>query len=181
MKYVKIQADIDFIKHCKSENIIPTFGKLNAPLKHSNHKLKSRIAKIVMETELQNKNRQKKQLKKDIKSIGAELKSVIAKILYTSLIYYINIAVSRRRVAGAVRHKKKIEKFRGRPHKQEQPYTEMNFHKHIVHNCSTYSLSNEQYITLSYGSDTHIPSITTANMIYIEFEVLLLMFIEGHW
>ena len=178
---MKVQADIEFIKHCKSENIIPTFAKLNVSLKHSNHKLKSRIAKIVMETELQNKNRQKKQLKKDIKPIGAELKSVIAVILYTSLICQISIAVSSRRVAIAVRHKKTIEKFRGKPHKQEQPYAEMNFHKHIVHNYSTYSLSNEQYIALSYGSDTHIPSITNANMIYIEFEVLLLMFIEGHW
>ena len=28
-KYVKAQADIEFIKHCKSENIIPTFAKVN--------------------------------------------------------------------------------------------------------------------------------------------------------
>ena len=28
-KYVKIKADNQFIKHCKSENIIPTFGKVN--------------------------------------------------------------------------------------------------------------------------------------------------------
>ena len=26
-KYVKGQADIEFIRHCKSENIIPTFAK----------------------------------------------------------------------------------------------------------------------------------------------------------
>ena len=178
---MKVQPHIEFIKHCKSENIIPTLVEVNLSLKHNNHKLKSCITKIVMETELNNKNCQKKQFKKDIKPVGAELKSVIAVILYTSLVCQINIPVSSRRVAIAVRHKKKIEKFRGRPHKQEQPYTEMNFYKHIVHNCSTYSLSNEQYITLSYGSDTHIPSITNANMIYIEFEVLLLMFIEGHW
>ena len=124
-----------------------------------------------METEFKNKNRQKKQLKKDIKPVGAELKSVIAVILYTSLICQINIPVSSRRVAIAVRHKKKIEKFRGRPHKQEQPYAEMNFQKHIVQNCSTYSLSNEQYIALSYGSDTHIPLRTNATMIYAEFGV----------
>ena len=47
----------------------------------------------------------------------------------------------------------------------------MKFNKHIVHNYSTYSLSNEQYIALSYGLDTHIPSRTNANMIYNEFEV----------
>ena len=60
---MKAQADIEFIKHCKSENI-PTFAKVNVSLKHSNHKLKSRIAKIVMEAELQNKHCEKKKLKK---------------------------------------------------------------------------------------------------------------------
>ena len=47
----------------------------------------------------------------------------------------------------------------------------MKFNKHIIHNYSTYSLSNEQYIALSYGLDTHIPSRTHASTIYNEFEV----------
>ena len=168
---MKAQADIEFIKHCKSENIIPTFAKVNVSLKHSNHKLKLRIAKIVMEAELQNKHRQKKKLKKEIKQIGVELNSVLGIILYSSLIYQINRAVSSRRVAKSVRHKTKIEKFRGRQHKQEQPYAEMKFNKHILHNYSTYSLSNEQYIVLSYSLDTHISSRTNANIIYTEFGV----------
>ena len=50
----------------------------------------------------------------------------------------------------------------------------MKFNKHIAHNYSTYFLSNEQYIALSYGLDTHIPSRTNANMIYTEFEVFYL-------
>ena len=110
-KYVKVQAHIKFIKHCKSENIIPTFAKVNVSLKHSNHKLKSRIAKIVMEAELQNKHCEKKKLKKEIKQIGVELNRMLGIILYSSLIYQINIAVSSRRVAISVHHKKKIEKF----------------------------------------------------------------------
>ena len=47
----------------------------------------------------------------------------------------------------------------------------MKSDKHLVHNCSTHSLSNEQYILLSYCLDAHIPSRTNANMIYIELEV----------
>ena len=50
-------------------------------------------------------------------------------------------------------------------------YAEMKSDKHVVHNGSTYSLSNEQYIVLSYGLDAHIPSRTNANMIYTELEV----------
>ena len=171
-KYVKAQADVKFIKPCTSENIVPTFAKVNLSLKHSNHKLKSSIAKIVMEAELQNKHREKKKLQKEIKQIGVEVNSVLGIILYSSLIYQINGAVSSRRVAISVRHKNKIENFRGRQQKQEQPYAEMKINKHIIHKYSTYSLSNEQYIALSYGLDTHIPSRTNANMVYTEFEVL---------
>ena len=36
--------------------------------------------------------------------------------------------------------------------------------KNIVYNYSTYSLSGEQYIALSYGLDTNISSGTNANI-----------------
>ena len=44
-----------FIKSCKTENIIPTFAKVRLSLKHSNYKLKSHIARLVMETEIKKK------------------------------------------------------------------------------------------------------------------------------
>ena len=59
-------------------------------------------------SELQNKLREKKQLKKEIKQIGVEVNRVLGIMLYSSLIYQINIAVSSRRVAISVRRKKKI-------------------------------------------------------------------------
>ena len=55
----------------------------------------------------------------------------------------------------------------------------MKFDKHIVHSYSTYSLSNEQYILLSYGLDTHIPSKANTNMIYTEFEVFYQGLLKG--
>ena len=59
-KYVKVAADIRFIKSCRNENIIPTFAKVNLSLKHGTDKLQLRIARIVMETELQNKYQEKR-------------------------------------------------------------------------------------------------------------------------
>ena len=70
----------------KSENIVPTFAKVKVFLEYRNHKLKTRIAKIVTDAELQNKHREKIQLKKLIKQIGVELISVLGIILYSSLI-----------------------------------------------------------------------------------------------
>ena len=53
----------------------------------SNHKLKSRIAKTVVEAEFENKHREKKQSKNGIKQIGLEFNNVLVEILYSSLIY----------------------------------------------------------------------------------------------
>ena len=58
-KYVKVAADIEFIKSCKNENIIPTFAKVNLSLKHGNYKLQLRIARVVMKSKLQNKHCEK--------------------------------------------------------------------------------------------------------------------------
>ena len=68
-KYVKVVDDIRFIKSCKNENIIPAFAKVNLSVKHGNYKLQLRTTRIVMETELQNKHREKSKLKKEIKNI----------------------------------------------------------------------------------------------------------------
>ena len=64
---MKVQVDIKFIKLCKQENLIPTFANIELSLKLSNGKLKKCIARIVMETEIQNKHREKKSFKKEIR------------------------------------------------------------------------------------------------------------------
>ena len=169
-KYVKVVADIKFIKSCKNENIIPTFAKVNLSLKHGNYKLQLRIARIAMETELQNKHREKSKLQKEIKNIGLQLKSELGLILYNTLIHQINKAIGSRRIAISSHHKKKLEKFQGRQHKPKQQ-NEGKIKRQIIHNFSSYVLSHEEYIALSYGLDTHIPSNTNTNKIYTEFKV----------
>ena len=75
-KYKKIQEDITFIKKYKVENIMPTFAKVKLLIKSGNTKLHKRIARIVMETESQNKHQQKKKIKKEISSINFQLKKI---------------------------------------------------------------------------------------------------------
>ena len=55
-----------FIKLCKKEQLIPTFAKVNVSIRNGTCKLKRKIAHLVMETELQNKHREKRKLRKDI-------------------------------------------------------------------------------------------------------------------
>ena len=72
------------IKKQRTQALKKKYAKLELIL---NYKLKSRIAKTVMEAEFENKHREKKQSKKDIKQIGLEFNNVLGEILYSSLIY----------------------------------------------------------------------------------------------
>ena len=65
-KFKKLVADIAFIKLCKKEQLIPTFAKVNVSIRNGTCKLKRKIAHLVMVTELQNKHREKRKLRKDI-------------------------------------------------------------------------------------------------------------------
>lgn len=82
---MKALADIKFIKSCKTENVIPTFAKRKLLLKHSSYKLKLQIARLVMETEMQNKHLEKKKLKKDMNHIGIQIKHSPGLILCNTL------------------------------------------------------------------------------------------------
>ena len=68
-RLTKTEADIHFIKTYKRENIIPTFAKVNLSRKHGKKKLHSKIARLVMETELQAKHQTKKKMKRGIKRL----------------------------------------------------------------------------------------------------------------
>ena len=74
-KFEKSVAEIAFTKLCKKEQLIPTFAKVNVSIR--NGKLKRKIAHLVMETELQNKHREKRKLRKDIRSINVLLSTSI--------------------------------------------------------------------------------------------------------
>ena len=106
---MKVQSDEEFIKSCKKENLIPTCAEVNLSIKNANQKLKLRIARIVMQTEMENKYHQKK-LEKDIDLIRNQLKIGLGILLYNALLHKVNIAV-RRRLYNALLHQKKIINF----------------------------------------------------------------------
>ena len=53
---MKLKADIIYIKSCKKEELIPDFAKVNLALKSGGFKIKKKIAKLVMEAEIQDKH-----------------------------------------------------------------------------------------------------------------------------
>ena len=111
---MKVQTDIKFIKVCKQKNLIPTFENVKLSLKHNNNKLKKRIAGIVMVTEIQNKHREKKSLKKEIRQKCILLKSTLGVVVFNALLHHINNVIKRKHTAILLRHHQKLEKFRFR-------------------------------------------------------------------
>ena len=57
-KLTKLKMDIVYIKSCKKEDLTPTFAKVNLSIKIGGYKLKKKVAKLVIDTELQDKHYQ---------------------------------------------------------------------------------------------------------------------------
>ena len=168
-KYMKVQSDIKFIKSCKKENLIPTFAKVNLSIKNANRKLKLRKARIVMESEMENKHHGKKKLKKDIVLISNQLKIGLVVLLYNALLHQVNIAVRSRCKVISIRHQKKIInliKNRKNNYENNKP----SLMKHMVHKFSLYALTEEEMTALAYGLDHHIPTNVNKNALFTEFE-----------
>ena len=111
-KYMKLNADIKFIKSCKKENLIPTFAKVNVSIKSGSYKLKRQIARLIMNAELQNKHIQKRKLKKEIKKICTELKRTVSLIILNTCFHQINIALKSKLKEITKRHVTKLINLR---------------------------------------------------------------------
>ena len=86
-----------------------------------------------MESEMGNKYREKKKLKKEIIAIGNQLKGVLSLFLYNALVHKNELAVKSRFKSISLRHQKKLLKFRKA---QTAKNCDINprLMKHIVHN-----------------------------------------------
>ena len=103
-RFMKTEADIHFIKTCERGNIIPTFAKVKLSIKHGNKKLHSKIARLVMETELQAKHQTKKKIEREIKRLTFKLKKTVHTIIFSAVIHKLNIITKSRSKVVKKRH-----------------------------------------------------------------------------
>ena len=116
-KWMKVDQGIKFIKFCKKEHLVPPFAKVNLSIKPGSYKLKCKISKLIMQTELENKHHEKRKLRKEISSTGMKLKSTLGLILFNALLHQLNIAIKSRQKSVIYRHQKKLFTFQTK-HKQ---------------------------------------------------------------
>ena len=96
--FMKVETDIRFFKSCKKDNLIPIFAKVKFAKKSGNWKLYLSIARIIMQTLMQNKHQEKKRLKK-------------LSYQHSALIHEIHHVIKSRYKAINSRHEKKFQKF----------------------------------------------------------------------
>ena len=90
-----------------------------------------------MQSEMQAKHQEKKKLKQKIKALSTQLKNALPRLVYTTLLHRINIAVKSRIKSIAKRHEKKLSKFR--KHQQKSDIKcRIEVSKNAVHNFSSY-------------------------------------------
>ena len=85
------------------------------------------------------------------------------------LLHQINIAVKSRLKAISKRHAKKLTKFNNRQNKTEGQEPKQ-IPKNVVHNFSSYALSNNELVALSYALDRQIPIRNNWSNITTKFE-----------
>ena len=115
-KYRKVVANINYIKTCKKERLIPTFAKVNISIKNATNKLRRKISSLFMNTELENKNSENRKLKKEIKKICIELKRNSNLIILNTALHQIRVTVKSRLKNISKRHENELFNLR----KQQQ-------------------------------------------------------------
>ena len=132
-----------------------------------------KIARTVMETEMQNKHNQKKKIKKQIRDIKFQWKSSLTLILYNTLLQRINVAVKSRVKVIMTRHLNKLSKLRNRRSTYISNSNHRPFITNTVSNLPCYILKEVEYNALDFEVDHHIPTRTNKNIIDTEFELYL--------
>ena len=122
-----------------------------------------------MENELQCKHKGKKKVKTEKLQLDKRLRLCLNIVVYHTSLHQINIVVKSRLKAIGKRHAKKLPKFNNRQNKTERQEPKP-IPKNVAHNFSSYTLSNDELVALSYGLDHQIPIRNNRSNITTEFE-----------
>ena len=154
-KLSKSKCDIDFLLTCKRNNLIPTFARTKLAVK-VNFKLRNKMSRQIIEAELKNKHRKKNILLNKIKKRQEELKSRVGYVTYVVFYHNINKVISKKRTDWMKTHHKKIEALERTRNKINNIRNRSA--ENIIHNVSSYVLSEERKRALSFSLDENIPT-----------------------
>ena len=87
---------------------MPTLANVKLVTKSGNKKLNLRLSRIIMEAELQQKHREKRKVKKEIRSLDISFRTSLDVIFYNCIVHQINIATKSKFKVVSKRDVKKV-------------------------------------------------------------------------
>ena len=132
-EYFKISKDINFIKTCKKD--LPIFAKVKQAIKSGNKKIQQKIARIIMSTELQQKDHEKRKLKREIIQLSMKLKPQVGFVLFNGIICSLDKSIKQNSITvlKVMRNLVKLQKDKVLTFSENTKYI-----CHIVHSFSSY-------------------------------------------
>ena len=168
IKYEKVCCDLNFLLACKKEKLIPAFTKPKLNIETS-LKTKRGIAKLLVKTELKNKHRIKNELKVELQDSSKMLRTYMSFLFYYALLYKVRIIVADKKKTWSVRHEKKLNNLRC-VHLNITECVNLNISvPNVIHNFSTYMLSDNEMKLLSYSLEHYIPNKENGKKVQVEF------------
>ena len=151
----------------QKKNLIPTFARTKLAVKIS-FQLRNKISRQILDAELKNKHRKKKILLNKIKKRQEEFKSRVGYVTCVVFYHNINKVISKKRTDWMKKHHKKIENLKRTQNKINNIRNRSA--ENIIHNFSTFALSEEQKRALSFSLNENIPTKLNENKIQTKFE-----------
>ena len=179
IRYEKSLHDLRFLLACKKEGLVPKFARPKLSIAAC-AKIRKGIANIIIKTELKNKHRTRNELREQIRTLCHTIRDATSFLMFNALRWKIRMVVSTRRKKWMTVHKKKLEVLRA----ETTPFPKKvnpKPHRNVVHNFSSYTLSDQEYEVLSYSLDHYVPGKDMGKRTQVEFERLYQDILNHTW
>ena len=127
-------------------------------------------ARIIMETEMQQKHREKRKITREIVKLSMNLKDSLGHILFNVIMYRLDRSLKLKSNVVSQRHIKNLSKLRNQTNLASGENSAI-FIRQTFHNFSSYHLTMEEEKALSFDLDEHIPTGLNRNKLVTEFEM----------
>ena len=168
IRYEKLCSDLRFLLVCKKEGLVPTFAKPKLSINGS-VKLQKEIAVLIIKTELKNKHRLKNQLKEELRRCNQAIRGCTSFLLFHALRYQIRSVIDTKRKKWESVHQRKLLALREANTLKRKPDAP-RIRPGIIHNFSSYVLSDREVEVLSYSLDHYVPGRENGKRTQVEFE-----------
>ena len=164
----KTSCDLNFLLTCKKEKLTPIFArpKISVTIKN---KMRKKIGRLIIETEISNKHRNKKETIRRLVESRKALMEGSSYILLQAVTYRIRMKVQDERKKWKTTHNKKLHNLR-LENKPKETSSDRALETQRIHNFSSYNLTDIEINMLSYTLDHYIPGKKDNRRLEVEFE-----------